>query len=136
MRFMVMHWLDDRDPKACSPDPELVTQVGQLMGEMTEAGVLVTGDGLRPSNEGPGAIVRVKDGAQTVIDGPFPEAKEVVGGFVILDVESRADALAWARRYAGIICSATDNKVEVRKVTEVSDFSEEVQTMLSEQGQS
>lgn len=133
MRFMMVHKLDDRDPVAWAPDERVMAEMGALLGEMAEAGVMVAGEGLRPSKDGPGAILRFTDGKETeTIDGPFPEAKEVIGGFVIVDVASREEALTWARRFAGIVCDANTLEMEIRKVAEPEDFDESIQEGIRE----
>lgn len=83
---------------------------------LQEAGVLRALDGLHPPSMG--ARVSFSDGQATVVDGPFTETKEVVGGYWIIEVASRDEAVAWASR-----CPASDNEViEVRQVQEFSDF--------------
>jgi hypothetical protein len=116
MRFLMVHRLDETNPDAYSPSPEVVAGVGQLIGEMAKAGVLLAAEGVLPSATG--AQVRVSGGKRTVIDGPFTEAKEVIGGFALLQVRSRDEAIEWAGRFAEVI---GDVEVEVRQVAEHSD---------------
>ena len=73
----------------------------ELIGEMVKAGVLLSTGWLEPSSR----AVRLRnfDGAETLVDGPFAESKELVGGFVILELPSRDEAIAWARRYTGVL---------------------------------
>jgi hypothetical protein len=113
MRFLLVHRLDETRPDAYSPGAEVVAGVGRLMGEMTRAGVLLAAEGVLPSSTG--AKVRVSGGKRTVIDGPFTEAKEVIGGFALLQVRSREEAIEWAVRFAGVV---GDVEVEVRQVSE------------------
>jgi hypothetical protein len=88
---------------------------------LQEAGVLLTLDGLHPPSTG--ARVSFHGGKPKVTDGPFAEAKEVVGGYWMIRVGSRREAIDWAKR-----CPAADNEViEVRQVQEMEDFSAEVQ---------
>jgi hypothetical protein len=87
---------------------------------LKEAGVLLALDGLHPPSTG--ARVSFKSGKPTVIDGPFAESKEVVGGYWMIQVNSRQAALEWASR-----CPALDNEViEVRQVFEMTDFPPDV----------
>ena len=88
---------------------------------LKEAGVLIALDGLHPPSMG--ARVSFPGGKPIVTDGPFTEAKEVLGGYWMIDVKSREEAIAWASQ-----CPASDNAIsEIRQVQERSDFSEEVQ---------
>ena len=89
--------------------------------ELKKAGVLLALDGLHPPSSG--ARVSFKGGKPAVTDGPFPEVKEVLGGYWMIDVRSREEAIEWARR-----CPASNNDViEVRRVHEMSEFPEDVQ---------
>jgi hypothetical protein len=88
---------------------------------LQKAGVLLALDGLHPPSTG--ARVSFSGGKPTVIDGPFAEAKEVVGGYWMIQVKSRAEAIEWASR-----CPGSDNEViEVRQVQEFSDFPADIQ---------
>jgi hypothetical protein len=89
--------------------------------ELTKAGVLLALDGLQPSSKG--ARVRFAGGKPRVSDGPFTEAKEVIGGYWMIQVKSKEEAIEWATR-----CPASDNEViEVRQVQEMSEFPPDVQ---------
>ena len=88
---------------------------------LKDAGVLITLDGLHPPSMG--ARVSFATGKPVVTDGPFAEAKEVLGGYWMIDVASREEAIAWASK-----CPASENEIiEIRQVQEMSDFSPEVQ---------
>ena len=97
LRFLSMHKLDESAENDTPPDPGLVAKMGALVEEMTKAGVLLATGGLAGTKLG--ARIRFEGGKRTVIDGPFAESKELVGGFVIVDVPSRDDALKWALPY-------------------------------------
>jgi hypothetical protein len=88
---------------------------------LTQAGVLLALDGLHPASKG--ARVSVSGGKKTVTDGPFTEAKELVGGYWLIDVKSKEEAVEWASR-API---DEGDVIEVRQVFELSDFDEDVQ---------
>jgi hypothetical protein len=94
MKFMTMSRSAEN---AGSPPPALVEAMGDLVGEAFNAGVLVDAGGLLPSRAG--AVMRLEGGKVTVTDGPFAEAREVVGGYAVFDVPSRTDVLDWARRF-------------------------------------
>jgi hypothetical protein len=96
--------------------------------EMTRAGVLVTAEGLLPGGIKKRVIV---SGAQrTVVDGPFAETKEVLGGFYVLEVDSEEEAIGWVKRFPAK--SGHDRTVEVRQLTSLSDLQPEFQKRIAE----
>jgi hypothetical protein len=102
-------------------DPERVLAMMNYNKELKDAGVLITLDGLRPPSMG--ARVSFATGKPLVTDGPFTEAKEVLGGYWMIEVNSRQEAIAWATK-----CPASSNEIiEIRQVQELTDFSPEVQ---------
>jgi hypothetical protein len=91
---------------------------------LKDAGVLITLDGLHPPSMG--ARVSFAGGKPVVTDGPFAESKEVLGGYWMIDVKSREEAIAWAKR-----CPASNNEIiEIRQVQELADFPADVQKQL------
>ncbi|MCK9518329.1 MAG: YciI family protein [Dehalococcoidia bacterium] len=106
------------------PDPEGVAAMMKYNESLQQAGVLLALDGLHPPSMG--ARVSFESGTPKVTDGPFSEAKEVLGGYWMIDVKSKEEAIEWARR-----CPASPNEViEVRQVQEMSDFPPEVQEQI------
>jgi len=104
-----------------TPDPERVEAMMRYNDALRKAGVLLALDGLHPPSSG--VRVSFSGGTPTVTDGPFAEAKEAVGGYWIIDVKSKDEAVAWARR-----CPASDEEViEIRQIFETTDFPPEVQ---------
>jgi hypothetical protein len=102
------------------PEAKAVEAMMKYNEALQKAGVLVALDGLHPPSMG--ARVSFSKGKPTVTDGPFAEAKEVLGGYWIIRVNSRAEAIEWARK-----CPAGDNEViEVRQVQEMEDFPADV----------
>ncbi|MDH2345095.1 YciI family protein [Bradyrhizobium sp. SSUT18] len=102
-------------------DPERVAAMMRYNEALKDAGVLITLDGLHPPSIG--ARVSFATGEPVVTDGPFAEAKEVLGGYWMIEVASRAEAIAWAKR-----CPASPNEIiEIRQVQEMSDFPPDVQ---------
>jgi len=95
------------------PDPERVAEMMKYNDELRKAGVLLALDGLHPPSTG--VRVSFKGGMPAVKDGPFAEAKEVVGGYWLIQVKSKEEAVEWAKR-----CPASDN--EVIEVRQVHDF--------------
>jgi len=103
------------------PDAKAVEAMMKYNEALQKAGILVALDGLHPPSVG--ARVSFATGKPVVTDGPFTEAKEVLGGYWMIDVKSREEAIAWAMK-----CPASSNEIiEIRQVQEMTDFSEEVQ---------
>jgi hypothetical protein len=103
------------------PDAAHVAEMMKYNEALKKAGVLLALDGLHPPASG--ARVSFKSGKPTVTDGPFAESKEVLGGYWMIQVKSRQEAIDWASR-----CPALDNEViEVRQVFEMSEFPPDVQ---------
>ena len=118
MRFLMMHRLDENAPEAWNPSPEFMAQMGAMIQDWTERGILITAEGVHPSEKG--AIVRKPRGEQPVAtDGPFTEAKEVIGGFALVNAKDRAQAVAYAQEYAALF---DEIEVEVRQVVEFDDL--------------
>ena len=123
MRFMmIMYPKDYANAKPGTvPDFKDMELMGKYNEQLQKAGVLLALDGLTPPSTG--ARVTFKAGKSKVTDGPFPEAKEVVGGYWVIQVKSREEALEWASRIPG-----KDNEmVEVRRMFDVTDFDPETQ---------
>ena len=103
------------------PDARRVADMMKYNESLQKAGVLLALDGLHPPSMG--ARVSFAGGKPAITDGPFPEAKEVIGGYWMIQVKSKAEALEWASR-----CPGSDNEViEVRQVQEFGDFPADVQ---------
>ncbi|HEX9211716.1 MAG TPA: YciI family protein [Bradyrhizobium sp.] len=102
-------------------DPERVAAMMRYNEALKDAGVLITLDGLHPPSTG--ARVSFATGEPVVTDGPFTEAKEVLGGYWMIEVASRAEAIAWAKKCPG----SANEVIEIRQVQEMADFSPEVQ---------
>jgi hypothetical protein len=102
-------------------DPERIAAMMKYNQALKDAGVLITLDGLHPPSMG--ARVSFAGGKPVVTDGPFTEAKEVLGGYWMIDVKSREEAIGWAKR-----CPASGNEIiEIRQVQELADFPADVQ---------
>ena len=123
MRFMILMIPlgYETAPKDVQLDPERVAAMMRYNEALKEAGVLITLDGLHPPSMG--ARVSFATGEPIVTDGPFAEAKEVLGGYWMIEVSSREEAIAWAKK-----CPASRNEtIEIRQVQEMADFSPDVQ---------
>jgi hypothetical protein len=123
MRFMMLmipRGYCEAAPGA-TPTKEAVAAMMKYNNELKEAGVLITLDGLHPPSTG--VRVSFESGKPVVTDGPFTESKEVIGGYWMIDVKSRDEAIAWAKR-----CPASSNEtIEIRQVFEMADFPSDVQ---------
>jgi hypothetical protein len=117
MRYMVMHYQTEAMEQGVKPSPEEQAEIGRYMQEAAQSGVLLSGEGVGPSSQG--ARVEVSDGDVRVIDGPFAEAKELIAGFAILDVDSLAEAVEHARKFALMVGT---HRVDIRRVLEYSDL--------------
>ena len=107
------------------PEVDRVAEMMKYNEALKKAGVLLSLDGLHPPSMG--ARVHFRNGKPTVIDGPFAETHEVLGGYWMIRVDSRAEAIAWASR-----CPASDNEViEVRQVQEFEDFPADLQAVAA-----
>jgi hypothetical protein len=123
MRFMMLMIPKGYEKAAAGtmPDAKAVAAMMKYSKDLQEAGVLITLDGLHPPSMG--ARVSFSGGKPKVTDGPFAEAKEVLGGYWMIQVNSRDEAIQWAMR-----CPGSDNEViEIRQVQEMSDFPPDVQ---------
>jgi hypothetical protein len=114
MRFMMLLRLDPATLPESGPDEKLMQEMGELITDMTKAGVLVDTGGLRPLDES--VRIRQTGGTQTVVDGPFAEAKEFIGGYCMLDVADQAEAKSWASRFLAIHGPEWDIETEIRQV--------------------
>jgi hypothetical protein len=123
MRFMMLMIPKGYESAApgTMPDAKAVESMMKYNEELQKAGVLLAVDGLHPPAAG--ARITFAGGKPTVTNGPFPGVNEVLGGYWMIDVKSKQEAIDWAAR-----CPASDNEIiEVRQVQEMSDFPAEVQ---------
>lgn len=128
MRFMLLRMADDKTESGMLPDTEMIAVVGAYMEEMAAAGVLLGAEGLHPTSRG--VRVAKKAGKPVIIDGPFAETKELIGGYCLIQVESLKDAIAWAERWPAL---DGDVVIEIRQLYEEADFGEEFTPELREQ---
>jgi hypothetical protein len=129
MRFMMIMFPKDYQSAKPGwvPDLKGIETMRKYNEQLQKAGVLLALDGLTPPST-MSARVTFRSGKSTVTDGPFTEAKEVVGGYWVIEVKSREEALEWASRVPG-----RDNEmVEVRRLFDITDFPADVQKRLAE----
>src|SRR5262249_47115816 len=129
--FMITAAPDPNAPKPevqAPPDDKLIAAYMKYNEDMHKAGVLVAPEGLNPA--GQGARVGVKGGKRVVLDGPFAESKELVGGFYLSDVNSREEAIEWALRCPTGI--GHDDILTIHQMTEASDIPPEMLKIILE----
>ena len=129
MRFLVIVKASKASEAGQMPSEELLTEMGKYNEELVKAGVMVAGEGLHPSSKG--ARVQFSGKSRTVIDGPFPETKELVAGFWIFDVKSKEEAIDWVKRCPNP--HDEESEIEIRQIFEADDFGEEFTPELREQ---
>ena len=126
MRFMVIVKASKESEAGVLPSKELLEAMGKYNEELVKAGIMLAGEGLQASSKG--ARVRFSGGKRTVIDGPFTETKELVAGYWLWQVKSKAEAIEWLKR-----APFDETEVEVRQVFEAEDFGAEFTPELREQ---
>lgn len=120
MRFMMFMYPQIQE-EDWNPSAEDVAAMSRYNEELRKAGMLLSLDGLHPPGEG-ATVSFGSDGKATVTDGPFAEAKEVVGGYWLIQARSKEEAVEWASR-----CPGESRRIEVRRVFELEDFPQDVQ---------
>jgi len=120
MRFIVFVKATKDSEAGLMPSEELLGAMAKFNEEMIKAGVMLDGNGLQPSSKG--ARVRFEGNKRTVNDGPFAETKELVAGYWILQVKSKAEAIEWIKRCPNP--HNVDSEVEIRQLFELEDFGE------------
>ena len=118
MRFMVLVKASKDSEAGVLPDEKLLTEMGKYNEELVKAGLLLAAEGLHPTSKG--ARVEFSGGTRTVIDGPFPEAKDLVAGFWLFQVKSKEEAIEWVKRCPNP--TGTESEIEIRQVFEADDF--------------
>ncbi|MGH8495891.1 MAG: YciI family protein [Gammaproteobacteria bacterium] len=126
MRFMVIVKADKDSEAGVMPSEKLLTEMGKYNEALTKAGVMLAGEGLQASSKG--ARVRFSGKKRTVRNGPFPETEDLVAGFWLFKVESKEEAIEWAKRVP-----FEDGEIEIRQVFEAEDFGAEFTPELRKQ---
>ena len=125
MRFMVMIKATKNSEAGAKPTKELFEAMGKFNQELIDAGVMLGGDGLRPSREG--KRVRFSGDERVVMDGPFTESKELIAGYWVWQVESIEKAVEWVRRCPHPM-PGEDTEIEIRPLYEAEDFTKLFET--------
>jgi hypothetical protein len=120
MQFMMIVKASRDSEAGKMPSEELLSAMGKYNEELMKAGVLVDLTGLQPTSRG--ARVKFSKGKVTVVDGPFAETKDLIAGFWIINVKSKEEAVAWAKRAPAPHGEGQDSEIEVRPFFEMEDF--------------
>lgn len=123
MRVMVMIKATKSSEAGVMPSEQLLREMGNFNEELVKAGVMQAGEGLHPSSKG--KRVRFSGGTKTVIDGPFPETRQIIAGFWIWQVKSMDEALDWVRRCPHPM-PGEEAEIEIRPIFEAADFGAEL----------
>ena len=127
MRFMILVKANRDTEAGIPPSTEVLTAMGKYNEELVKAGVMLAGEGLHSSAKG--SRVKFSGSKRTVTDGPFSETKELLAGFWILQVKSKAEAIEWVKRAP----MDDGTELEIRQVAEAEDFGGELTPELREQ---
>ena len=130
MRFMVLIKATKDSEAGVLPDEKLLADMGKFNEELVKAGIMLDGEGLHPSSKG--ARIKFSGGKRTVIDGPFPETKELIAGFWIWRVKSKAEAIEWVKKCPNPMPNV-EAEIEIRQIFEAEDFGAEFTPELREQ---
>ncbi|AKN69387.1 MULTISPECIES: YciI family protein [Streptomyces] len=115
-RYLSIVHVDESSAPAGGPSEELMQRMGELIEEITKAGVMLDTAGLTPSAQG--TTVRWEGGRLSVTDGPFTEAKEVIGGYALMQCKDKAEALEWTKRFLQVHEPFWTVSCEVREIAE------------------
>ena len=121
MRVMVLIKANEESEAGQMPDEKLLTEMGRFNEELMNAGVLLAGEGLRPSSHG--KRVRFSGSTRTVIDGPFTESKELVASYAIFQVKDMDEAVHWTTRFLEVV---GEGECELRPIFDAEDFGTDV----------
>jgi hypothetical protein len=121
MRVMVIVKANENSEAGVMPSQELLTAMTEYNEQLVDAGIMLSGDGLKPSSEG--KRIQFSGNQRRVIDGPFAEAKELIAGYWVWQVNSMDEAMEWARKCPNPHLG--DSELEIRPFFEAEDFGEE-----------
>lgn len=129
MRVMVMVKATQSSEAGIMPSAQLLTEMGRYNEELIKAGVMLAGEGLRPSRDG--KRMKFSGKTRTLVDGPFAETKELVAGFWLWQVRSMEEAIEWVRRCPNPM--PEDSEIEIRPLYEAEDFGDALPEEVREQ---
>ena len=122
MRFMIIVKATKDSEAGVLPPDHLFAEMAAYHEELAKAGVLIDGSGLQATSKG--WRVRYRGATRSVIDGPFAETKELIAGYTLIQVKTRAEAVEWSRRFPNPTLDGSDCEIEVRQMFELEDFGE------------
>jgi hypothetical protein len=120
MRFMVIVKATRDSEAGVMPEEKLIAEMARFHEELQKAGVLLDASGLQASSKG--WRIKYAGAHRTVIDGPFPETKELIAGYSVIQVKSREEALEWTKRFPNPAVDGKEAEIEVRQLFELEDF--------------
>jgi hypothetical protein len=120
MRFMILVKANKDSEAGAMPDEKLLAAMATYHEELAKAGALLDATGLQPSSKG--FRVKYAGAKRTVVDGPFTETKELIAGYTLIQVKSKAEAIEWAKRFPNPRGEGSDCEIEVRQLFELEDF--------------
>ena len=129
MRVMILVKADKDSEAGVLPDEKLLTEMGAFNEELVKAGIMLDGEGLKPTSDG--VRVKFQGKNRTVVDGPFPETKELIAGYWVWQVKSLDEAIEWVKRCPNPM--AGESEIEIRPLYEAADFGAEFTPELREQ---
>ncbi|HET9742913.1 MAG TPA: YciI family protein [Terriglobales bacterium] len=122
MKFMLIVKANKDSEAGVMPSQELIAAMTKYNEELLKAGVLLDLSGLQPSSKG--ARIKYINGKKTIIDGPFPETKELIAGYWLIQVKSTKEAMDWAMRVPAPFGEDAEGELEIRQLFELEDFGE------------
>ena len=120
MRYMIIVKATKETEAGVMPTEDLIAAMATYHEELARAGLLIDGSGLQASSKG--WRIKYSGDRRTVIDGPFPETKELIAGYTLIQVKSREEALEWSRRFPNPGGEGAAAEIEVRQLFELDDF--------------
>ena len=120
MRFLIIVKANRDAEAGVMPEESLLAAMAKYHEDLAKAGVLLDANGLHPSSKG--ARIRYSGGKRSVVDGPFAATKELIAGFTLIQVKSKAEAIEWAKRMPAPHGDHNDSEIELRQLFELEDF--------------
>jgi hypothetical protein len=120
MRFMIIVKATKESEAGVMPNQERFAAMATYHEELAKAGVLLDASGLQPTSKG--WRVKYSGSKRSVIDGPFTESKELIAGYTMIQVKTRAEAVEWTRRFPNPAGEGVETEIEVRQLFEMEDF--------------
>lgn len=120
MRFMILVKATKESEAGVMPEEKLIAAMATFHEELAKSGALLDASGLQPSSKG--WHIKYSGGRTSVVDGPFTETKELIAGYTIIQVKSRAEALELTKRFPNPAIGGKDGEIEVRQFFELEDF--------------